>query len=333
MSAANNNDDHDDAPSRFLKKKTTKRKRPPSAAAAAADFWQRREMANHEILTRQEDLELGQKVVRANSLRAAMAELIETKTSALEDEILYQVYSDYYSEKELSRASQADLDDLEYLSVIPHPNDDNEEELFDSEGMPTLSGDEYPLDNHYQNRQEGRMRGIDDLDDGFLTEYEIVNNLGLERGRAELRQILLEGAVARDTLIRSNVRLVISIAKRWARQSAKYNNRESSHLFSIYAGNAFTPSLDEAIQEGIVGLVRAADRYDPSRGLRFSTYCTYWITNFVRNCFTNAATGTLRVPSALHDIKVSEKSFIMWFVSHDRHVTTCSCHFSHSSLF
>jgi hypothetical protein len=49
-----------------------------------------------------------------------MAELIETKTSALEDEeILYQVYSDYYSENDLSRASQVDLDDddLEYLSV------------------------------------------------------------------------------------------------------------------------------------------------------------------------------------------------------------------------
>jgi DNA-directed RNA polymerase sigma subunit (sigma70/sigma32) len=254
MSAANNNDDHDDAPSRFQKKKTTKRKRPPSAAAAA-DFWQRREMANHEILTRQEDLELGQKVVRANSLRAAMAELIETKTSALEDEILHQVYSDYYSENDLSRASQVDLDDddLEYLSVI-HPNDNNEEELFDSQGMPTLSGDEYPLDNHYQNRHEGRMRGIDDLHDGFLTECEIVNNLGLERGRAELQEILLEGAVARDTLIRSNIRLVISIAKRWARQLAKYNNPESSNRVSIYAGNAFTPSLDEAIQEGIVGL-------------------------------------------------------------------------------
>jgi hypothetical protein len=56
-------------------------------------------MANHEILTWQEDLELGQKVVHANSLWAAMAELIETKSSALEDEILYQVYSDYYSEK------------------------------------------------------------------------------------------------------------------------------------------------------------------------------------------------------------------------------------------
>jgi hypothetical protein len=126
--------------------------------------------------------------------------------------------------------------------------------FFDSQGMPTLSGDEYPLDNHYQNRHEGRMRGIDDLHDGFLTECEIVNNLGLERGRAELQEILLEGAVARDTLIRSNIRLVISIAKRWARQLAKYNNPESSNRVSIYAGNAFTPSLDEAIQEGIVGL-------------------------------------------------------------------------------
>jgi hypothetical protein len=51
-------------------------------------------MANHKILMQPEDLELGQKVMRTNSLQAAMAELIEKKMSALEDEILYQVYSD-----------------------------------------------------------------------------------------------------------------------------------------------------------------------------------------------------------------------------------------------
>ena len=46
----------------------------------------------------------------------------------------------------------------------------------------------------------------------------------------------------------------------------------------------YTPSLDEAIQEDILGLVRAADRYDPSRGLRFSTYCTYWVTHWGDAC-------------------------------------------------
>jgi hypothetical protein len=59
-----------------------------------------------------------------------------------------------------------------------------------------------------------------------------------------------------------------------------------------------------SVARGIVGQVRAVGL---RRGLRCSTYCTYWITNFVRNCFTNAASGTLRVPLALHGIKVRER--------------------------
>ena len=261
-------------------------------------------MGDHEILTRQQDLDFGSKIMRANTLRAAMAALIEKKTNALEEEILYQVYSDY-SQELSTRNQELDVNDLEHLSVITP--DEEEEALFDPEGTPLLSGDEYSLNNHFQNHKEGRIMGFDDLDDAFLSEDEIVTELGIEGGRAELQQILLVGAFARDQLIRSNMRLVISIAKRWARQSAKYNNQDGVRLVSIYAGNAFTPSLDEAIQEGILGLIRAADKYDPSRGLRFSTYCTYWITNFVRKCFTNASTGTIRVPEALYIIKVRER--------------------------
>ena len=84
-----------------------------NGSPSAADFWQRRELANHEILTREEDLDLEEKVVRANSLRASMVELIETKTRNLEDEILYQVYSDYSLEE--SSGNQVDRDDLENI--------------------------------------------------------------------------------------------------------------------------------------------------------------------------------------------------------------------------
>jgi hypothetical protein len=59
--------------------------------------------------------------------------------------------------------------------------------------MPPLSGDEYPLNKHYQNHHEATITGLDDVDDAFLTEYEIVTVLGLDGGRPELRQILLGG--------------------------------------------------------------------------------------------------------------------------------------------
>jgi hypothetical protein len=82
------------------------------------------------------------------------------------------------------------------------------------------------------------------------------------------------------------------------------DNEDGACLLSIYAGSSSRPSLDEAIQEGILGLARVADRYDPSRGLRFATYSTHWVTSFVRNCFQESTTGTLRIPSQLHLIRV-----------------------------
>jgi hypothetical protein len=90
---------------------------------------------------------------------------------------------------------------------------DKDKELFNLQGLPTRSGEEYPLNKHYQHHHEARITGLDDLDDAILMEYEIVTKLGLDGGRAELRQFFLQGALACDTLIRSNVRLVILIAK------------------------------------------------------------------------------------------------------------------------
>jgi DNA-directed RNA polymerase sigma subunit (sigma70/sigma32) len=77
-----------------------------------------------------------------------------------------------------------------------------------------LSGDEHPLSNHDQNFDKGRMMGIDDSYE-LLSDDEIVNERGLKRGCTELKQIFLEGLFAQDTLIRSNVRLVISIEGEW----------------------------------------------------------------------------------------------------------------------
>lgn len=61
---------------------------------------------------------------------------------------------------------------------------------------------------------------------------------------------------ARQTLIEANLRLVVNIAKRYARP---------------------TVPLDDCIQEGVFGLAKAAEKYDPKRGFRFSTYATWWI--------------------------------------------------------
>lgn len=131
--------------------------------------------------------------------------------------------------------------------------------------------------------------------------------------------------------MRRNVKLVMSIAKNWMRNSfttANSNNNNipgdsgggggsgsgssgkrggdkssKRYLAQMYEGSWDKPSLDEAVQEGMLGLARAVDKFDPERGLRFSTYATHWVTSYVRVCFQRAVTGCLRVPSQLHDIR------------------------------
>jgi RNA polymerase primary sigma factor len=92
--------------------------------------------------------------------------------------------------------------------------------------------------------------------------------------RRRLDDILAGGERARAQLINSNLRLVVSIARR-------------------YQGHGL--SLLDLIQEGSLGLMRAVDKFDPSRGLKFSTYATYWIRQSVGRAIADQG-RTVRLP-------------------------------------
>ncbi|MCA1947859.1 MAG: sigma-70 family RNA polymerase sigma factor [Armatimonadetes bacterium] len=80
---------------------------------------------------------------------------------------------------------------------------------------------------------------------------------------------------ARQRLIESNMRLVINIAKTYKVRSI---------------------SLEDLIQEGAIGLMQAADRYDPEKGFRFSTYATHWIRQAIGRAINNKAKA-IRLPA------------------------------------
>ena len=150
----------------------------------------------------------------------------------------------------------------------------------------------------------------DAMDDiRMLTEREIIDELGIEGGRKELSKLLIEGALAKQQMIKSNVRLVTSIAKKWMRTSTSsvHANRnadnEKKPAGSNSMGDWSTPSLDEVIQQGIVGLAIAAERFEPERKFKFSTYATYYITNEVRQIMQSATTQCLYVPPYYYTIK------------------------------
>jgi RNA polymerase sigma factor (sigma-70 family) len=149
----------------------------------------------------------------------------------------------------------------------------------------------------------------------LLEEEEIVRCLQLSGGKEQLGRILLAGAEARDVLMRSNIRLVISISKKWMNRNYAAFNSEGAKLTDLYRGGWDRPTLDEVIQEGVLGLARAVDKYDFTRGLRFSTYATHWITSYVRQSFQRASTGCLHVPAQLHDIKLQYRNVVKRYIN------------------
>lgn len=98
---------------------------------------------------------------------------------------------------------------------------------------------------------------------------------------SRVRAIMWAVDVAKQEMVRANLRLVLSIAKR-------------------YRGRGMT--FDDLIQEGNLGLLNAVGRFDHTRGNRFSTYATWWVRqSIIRGIYEK--TSTIRIPVHVNEIK------------------------------
>ena len=117
------------------------------------------------------------------------------------------------------------------------------------------------------------------IERGRLAREELAKGNVSPHRRRELQRLIEDGWAAREHLITANSRLVISVAKK-------------------YMGRG-VPFLD-LIQEGNIGLIRAAKKFDYRRGHKFSTYATWWIRQAVTRAIADQG-RTIRVPVHMGD--------------------------------
>jgi len=134
--------------------------------------------------------------------------------------------------------------------------------------------------------EEATFSTIAQKDDLLQVYLKEVGKIRLLKGHEEkdLGKTVKEGkpkeaAIAKKKLVQSNLRLIVSIAKRYVGQGL---------LFM------------DLIQEGSLGLIRAAERFDYAKGFKFSTYATWWIKQTIVRAIANNS-RTIRLPVHMAD--------------------------------
>jgi RNA polymerase primary sigma factor len=140
------------------------------------------------------------------------------------------------------------------------------------------------VDNELTDLKKARSRkrgsGLQSPLETYLREINETALLSADEEKMLARAIAVGDAMARDRMVRANLRLVVNIARG-------------------YTGKGL--GLQDLIEEGNLGLLRAVEGFDPDMGTRFSTYASYWIKQSIKRALINSA-KTIRIPAYMVEL-------------------------------
>ena len=141
-----------------------------------------------------------------------------------------------------------------------------------------------PVDNELSDLKKARKTrtesALQSPLETYLREINETRLLTADEEKELARAIAKGDAMARDRMVRANLRLVVNIARG-------------------YTGKGL--GLQDLIEEGNLGLLRAVEGFDPTVGTRFSTYASYWIKQSIKRALINSA-KTIRIPAYMVEL-------------------------------
>ncbi len=140
------------------------------------------------------------------------------------------------------------------------------------------------IDNELKDLKRAKSRtrgsGLQSPLETYLREINETALLTADEEKQLARNIAQGDVRARDRMVRANLRLVVNIARG-------------------YTGKGL--GLQDLIEEGNLGLLRAVEGFDPDMGTRFSTYASYWIKQSIKRALINSA-KTIRIPAYMVEL-------------------------------
>jgi RNA polymerase primary sigma factor len=207
------------------------------------------------------------------------------KAAIKDPKSLLDVHPDIVDERLGEELSNAEPDDgalkevEEEIGSEEEESDDDDNEAAPETGVDHLSGD--PVRIYLREIGKVRLLKMEEevalakqIQVGLEAEEAFKNLNGDGSGSAEIKEKIKLGNNARRRLAEANLRLVVSVAKRFLGRGMNFS---------------------DLVQEGNVGLLKAVEKFDHTRGYKFSTYATWWIRQAISRAIADQA-RTIRIP-------------------------------------